>query len=102
MKDFFSSQEGFGNGRCSWDPIVTLRAVRPDLSSFVNEAGNVEGRAHVDYFGVNTWQPGRLSDHKWLVLNGAWDPAWNEVDNARKGLANLIDDLVCNNATRQI
>ena len=21
-------QQGFGNGRCSWDPVVTLRAVR--------------------------------------------------------------------------
>ena len=25
-------QQGFGNGRACWDPVVTLRAVRPDLS----------------------------------------------------------------------
>ena len=49
---------------------------------------------------MNTWKAENTSGHKWLALNGALDPAWNEVDNARKGLANLIDDLICQNATR--
>ena len=98
QKDFFLFQEGFGNGRSSWDPIVILRAVGSALSDFVTESGNGEGRASVDYFGVNTWKTGNSSGHKWLVLNGAWNPGWNEVDDARKGIANLIDDLVCSNA----
>ena len=32
-------QQGFGNGRCSWDPVVTLRAVRSDMSQYVEHAG---------------------------------------------------------------
>ena len=74
--------------------------MRQNFSTYATEAGNGEGRALVDYLGVNTWQEGDISGHKWLVLNGAWDPSWNEVDNARKALANLIDDLVCNNVTK--
>ena len=32
-------QQGFGNGRCSWDPVVTLKAIRPDSSDYATESG---------------------------------------------------------------
>ena len=50
----------------------------------------------MDYWGANTWQEGNIPNHKWLVLNGAWQEDWNQVNNARRGLENLIDDLLCN------
>ena len=88
-------QQGYGNGRSCWDPVMTLRAVRPDLSQFLSEAGEGDGRVKVNYWGANTWEEGNIPNHKWLVLNGAWDGDWNQVDNARRGLENLIDDLLC-------
>ena len=88
-------QQGFGNGRCSWDPVVTLRAIRSDSSSYATEAGEGDGRVNVDYWGTNTWQDGDISGHKWLVLNGAWDNNWGLVDDTRRGLEDLLDDLLC-------
>ena len=88
-------KQGFGNGRCSWDPVVTLRAVRSDSSSYATEAGEGDGRVNVDYWGTNTWQDGDISGHKWLVLNGAWDENWGLVDDTRRGLEDLLDDLLC-------
>ena len=32
-------QQGWGNGRCSWDPIVVLKSIRPDSSDYSSEAG---------------------------------------------------------------
>ena len=34
-------QQGWGNGRCSWDPIVTLKAIRPDSSDYAQESGTL-------------------------------------------------------------
>ena len=33
-------QQGWGNGRCSWDPIVTLKAIREDSSDYAVESGS--------------------------------------------------------------
>jgi len=88
-------QQGFGNGRCSWDPVVTLRAVRSDFSRWTEHAGEGDGRVNVDYWGTNTWQDGDISGHKWLVLNGAWSNDWGMVDGARRSLEDEIDDLLC-------
>jgi len=88
-------QQGFGNGRCSWDPVVTLRAVRSDMSKYVEHAGEGDGRVNVDYWGTNTWQDGDISGHKWLVLNGYWQNDWGQVDGARRALEDDIDDLLC-------
>ena len=34
-------QQGWGNGRCSWDPIVTLKAIRSDSSDYAQESGTL-------------------------------------------------------------
>ena len=88
-------QQGFGNGRCSWDPVVVLRSVREDFSQWAENAGEGDGRLNVDYWGTNTWQDGDISGHKWLVLNGAWSSDWGMVDGARRSLEEVIDDLLC-------
>ena len=49
----------------------------------------------MDYWGTNTWEDGDISGHKWLVLNGAWDEDWDQVDGRRRYLENLIDDILC-------
>ena len=39
------------------------------------------------------------SDHvtsQWLVLNGAWNDDWGQVDGARNALEDVIDSLLCN------
>merc|ERR1719510_1258856 len=41
-------QQGYGNGRCSWDPVVTLRAVREDFTQWAENAGEGDGRLNVD------------------------------------------------------
>ena len=88
-------QQGYGNGRCSWDPVVTLRAVREDFTQWAENAGEGDGRLNVDYWGTNTWQDGDISGHKWLVLNGAWSEDWGMVNGARRSLEEVIDDLLC-------
>ena len=30
-----------------------------------------------------------------MVLNGAWDNNWGLVDDTRRGLEDLLDDLLC-------
>ena len=32
-------QQGWGNGRCSWDPVVVLKSIRPDSSDYSSESG---------------------------------------------------------------
>ena len=88
-------QQGFGNGRSSWDPVVTLKAIRPDSSAYATEEGLGTGRARLDFWGTNTWEEGDFQNQKWLAINGGWDPDWNVVDSARIGLEVLIDDLLC-------
>jgi len=88
-------QQGWGNGRCSWDPVVVLKSIRPDSSDYSSESGNGDGRVNVDYWGTNTWQEGDISGHKWLVLNGAWDGDWGQVDGRRRYLEDLLDDILC-------
>ena len=34
-------QQGWGNGRCSWDPVVTLKAIRSDSSDYAQESGTL-------------------------------------------------------------
>ena len=86
---------GYGNGTSSWDAIVTLKSIRPDFSDYVTLSGEGEGRARVDYNGVNTWETGNFSGQQWMVLNGAWDSNWNEVEQSRKKLGEAIDELLC-------
>ena len=45
--------------------------------------------------GVNTWEAGDYSEQQFMVLNGAWDSNWDEVEEARKGLGEVIDNLLC-------
>ena len=86
---------GYGNGTSSWDAIVTLKSIRPDFSDYVTLSGEGEGRARVDYNGINTWEMGNFSRQQWMVLNGAWESNWNEVEQSRKKLGEAIDDLLC-------
>merc|ERR1711971_66652 len=91
-----SEYGGFGEGTSSWDAIVTLKAIRPDdFSDYVTLTGEGKGRNRVDYNGVNTWKAGDYSEQQYMVLNGAWDSNWDEVEEARKGLGEVIDNLLC-------
>ena len=45
--------------------------------------------------GLNTWEAGDYSEQKYMVLNGAWNSNWDEVEEARKGLGEVIDNLLC-------
>ena len=111
-------QQGFGNGRCAWDLVAVLHAIRPDNRDYYSISGEGDGRCNVDFFGANTWQDGDISGeegrwigglisvvftevvflfegHSWLTLNGAWDDDWGQVDNARRGLETVMDGLLC-------
>jgi len=88
-------QQGFGNGRCAWDLVAVLHAIRPDNRDYYSISGEGDGRCNVDFFGANTWQDGDISGHSWLTLNGAWDDDWGQVDNARRGLESVMDGLLC-------
>jgi len=90
-------QQGFGNGRCSWDGVVTLRAIRGTADSVgASEAGRGDGRATVSYWGANDWVDDGSSGHSWLVLNGAWDNDYNTMEDTRRNIEGIIDDLLCN------
>ena len=54
-------QQGFGNGRCAWDLVAVLHAVRPDNRDYYSISGDGDGRCNVDFFGANTWQDGDIS-----------------------------------------
>ena len=54
-------QQGFGNGRCAWDLVAVLHAVRPDSRDYYSISGEGDGRCNVDFFGANTWQDGDIS-----------------------------------------
>jgi len=92
-------QQGWGNGRCSWDGVVTLRAIRGTDSSVWAEGAGVGGRARVNDRGANTWEDNAGNDRqKWLVLDGAWDGNNGAVQNARYSLEDEIDSLLCSTA----
>ena len=54
-------QQGFGNGRCAWDLVAVLHAIRPDNRDYYSISGEGDGRCNVDFFGANTWQDGDIS-----------------------------------------
>ena len=90
-------QQGFGNGRCSWDPVVTLRAIRGTAESVgATVAGYGDGKATVDFWGENNWIDGDYTGHSWLVLNGAWDNDYNTMEATRRNIEGVINDLLCN------
>ena len=39
-------QQGWGNGRCSWDPVVVLKSIRPDSSDYSSESGGYHNISH--------------------------------------------------------
>lgn len=79
-------QQGPGNPRCSWDPIVTMAAIRGYPAVHCTEAGQ-GGRCHVDQNGANTWvTPG--VNQSYLVLNPP-------VDSSRQAVGRAIDELLC-------
>lgn len=89
-------QEGYGRGRCSWDPVVTLRAVRGNADSVsATETGNGEGRARVDFWGANTWEEGNQTASSWMVLKGAWEQDFEEMESSRRATEAVIDELLC-------
>ena len=89
-------QQGWGNARCSWDGVVTLRAIRGTASSCWAEDAGEGGKATVNDRGGNDWDdnaPGY--NQKWMVLDGAWDGNNGAVQNARYSLEDEIDSLLC-------
>ena len=51
------------------------------------------GRNWVDFWGENNWEENTgNTNHKWLVLEGAWD---GNPQGARYSLEDEIDDLLC-------
>jgi len=91
-------QCGWGNGRCSWDPIVTLHAVRYMQQGTNNwEEHRDGGKAYLEEDGSNYWtSDGGGYDHAYLVLDGAWDGDEGAMNRARDAIATEIDDLLCN------
>ena len=86
-------QQGWGGARCSWDGVVTLRAIRGEDSSVWAEGAGQGGRNWVDYWGENNWEDNTgNNNHKWLVLEGAWD---GNPGSARRSLEDEIDSLLC-------
>ena len=49
--------------------------------------------------GINTWEAGDYSEQQYMVLNGAWESNLDEVEEARKGLGEVIDNLLCSEVT---
>ena len=60
---------------------------------------NFEFLKKVVCIGVNTWEAGDYSEQQYMVLNGAWDSKWDEVEEARKGLGEVINNLLCSEVT---
>jgi len=90
-------QQGWGGARCSWDGVVTLRAIRGTDESVFAEGAGVGGRNRVGFWGDNNWEENTgNTNQKWLVLNGAWNDDWGQVDGARNALEDVIDSLLCN------
>merc|ERR1712107_222382 len=72
----YSDQNGWGNGRCSWDGVVTYRAIKGSASAVYAEEAGVGGKARVEWNGANFWDDNQADNQNWLVLNGAWDENW--------------------------
>jgi hypothetical protein len=72
-------------GRCSWDPLTTLVAVRGASASAsgVRECEQCDGENVVTSGGNNHWAPGPPSNQSYLVL-----------EDARKAAA-VLDHLLC-------
>ena len=71
-------------------------------TSFLRENSNSKFwilKKKVACIGVNTWEAGDYSEQQYMVLNGAWDSNWDEVEEARKGLGEVIDNLLCSEVT---
>merc|ERR1712211_94389 len=88
-------QNGWGNGRCSWDGLVTYRAIKGSASAVHAEEAGVGGKARVEWNGANFWDDNQADNQNWLVLNGAWDENWDAVGDARWRLTDEIDSLLC-------
>jgi len=88
-------QNGWGNGRCSWDGVVTYRAIKGSASAVHAEEAGVGGKARVEWNGANFWDDNQADNQNWLVLNGAWDENWDAVGDARWRLTDEIDSLLC-------
>ena len=56
-------------GRCSWDPLTTLIAVRGAMAGGCSECSDCHGRNYVDpNSGFNMWIFGKQSNQTYLVL----------------------------------
>merc|ERR550519_107993 len=96
-----ADQQGWGGSRCSWDGIVTLRAIKGEDSAVRAEGAGQGGRNEVGYWGDNRWQDNAgVNNQKWLVLNGAWDGDWDAVQQNRWSLEDEIDTLLCRDPDR--
>ena len=62
-------------------------------------SGNGTGRVNVDFWGANTWQEGNISGHRWMVLNGQLEDNNDLIEDRRKYLENLIDDILCHESS---
>lgn len=80
-------RQGAHNPRKSWDPVVTMMAIRGLTGVYSTEAGQ-GGRNMVDTEGRNTWHNGTGSNQTYLVLK---DP----VDVSRAAIENEINALLC-------
>ena len=70
-----------------------LRAIKGSDSAVWAEGAGVGGRNWVDFWGENNWEDNTgHTNHKWLVLEGAWD---GNPQGARYSLEDEIDDLLC-------
>lgn len=78
-------------GRCSWDPLTMLVAVRGASAARegVTECTGCDGVNHVTNTGSNYWVPGPKSNQSYLILE---DPSV---------AANAIDKLLCQPAARR-
>ena len=79
------------HGRCSWDPLTTLIAVRGASASSngVSECTNCDGVNDVTDGGHNHWVPGPPSNQSYLILNDA------------QVAADAIDALLCQPRRRE-
>ena len=73
----------------TWDELVKIYFHKEKSNS------NFGFLKKVASIGVNNWEAGDYSEQKYMVLNGAWDSNWDEVEEARKGLGEVIDNLLC-------
>jgi len=53
-------QNGWGNGRCSWDGVVTLRAIKESDAAVHATASGKGGKARVEWNGANFWDDNQV------------------------------------------